>query len=647
MQALRKQRAFPPQGPTSKQLAGPPEIHVDFQDLTPEMQSALRVWQSLSGVEMASSRGESIWETGPGQYLDVNGSTNPLAMGVGTAGIHRLGNATLDAVYNACIPKTKEGVICYAYDWAERDDFLSSFLEIKKDLAVMGFALRCKEEEGGTADLEDPPEGGAAPKDEVPLSTGNDPQEPVSLSPGERKRVLDQVKFQRYLAQVIRKWDLNAVLSDLVDDWHIADNMILYWNVEQKAVTSESSTIPPATEPDPKETLLPGIQDIMALSPKDCRWENDFGQDVLWYRFPQSIKDKVMAYKKASSYTTKAYGEAEVGIPKETLDALINREGIPRRWIDAIWMGSDWIDLRNDEGDYWLIRTKKRRRNGLTEPSMRTVFLWLEMRKTLKEGDYATSFVMKHFILHVRMGESIPSGPLAGQKTCWVSPAEAQGMEDKLKTATKTMKLVTNHTVKFEFVFPPKEMFEDEKYKKGEASILNWGGLTMVLLTGDGATNSSGYIGTKRLAANLKKTRKEISYLFTEFFDHSTIKAAMAKAKQAIPESNIVGAIFNENGLKESKQLLDELKFLCAQALIDPRTATEELERDPDSARNNKLRAMADNQRTGVYRPMIAAAGGRPGGTSDVTPRAPGAGRPPNTGTTQDADTRHQPVVTK
>lgn len=603
----------PVQPSTDAPLAGfPPgsvtqEAVIEWASLPGEMQKAL-IRASGLGREFASS----VEQDGVTQMIDQNGvALSPAALST------RLGNSTLDSLYTSTMPRTKLRRIERAYEWAEHDDLLSALLEIKGDLAVLGFDLRCKEEEGGANELEPP----------VPLDVSPPDGKGPVLSPQETEALQEQLDFQLYLSRIQRKWDLDSVISDLFYDWFVSDSMILYWrvNVDQQTVDSPSSS-----NPDSKESLLPGVEDICALSPKDCEWCNDYGQNILLYHVPQSIRDLVLSLRKVRDFKPQEL-QAEI-------EKLHTQEGIPIRWILAILDGDDYIPLSNDDGDYWMIRTKKRKRAGLSDPSMKTIFLWLEMRKTLKEGDFAVSFMMKHFILHVTMGESIDNGPMAGQKHNWPTQPETDSMQGTVATATKTMRLVTNHTVKFNFIYPPEAMFADGKYGKPEKCMLNWGGMTAVLLTGDGATNSSGYIGTKRVVANIRKGRKEVGYLLTEFFDHKTIKP---KFTTPLPQDSIVAAIFDENGLKEARQLLDELKFGVSEGFIDPPTAQKEMGRDGDSIRTSKLRAMADNRRTGVYTPMNP----KPG--QAIQDRAGVGGRPANVGTTQDANTLHQPVVMK
>ena len=63
----------------------------------------------------------------------------------------------------------------------------------------------------------------------------------------------------------------------------------------------------------------------------------------------------------------------------------------------------------------------------------------------------------------------------------------------------------------------------------------------------------------------------------TEFFDHPSIRTRVG-----VPDECEVIAQFDATILKEPRQLLDEVKLMVEQGMIDPRSALVELNRDPD-----------------------------------------------------------------
>lgn len=595
------------------------------EGMTAEMASALLAHEK-SRVEISSMgmmASDSDLNFG---YPNGNGSFNGIN--------NRMGNASLDHLQTSALPKSKEDRIKRAFSWYEEDDFLGPLVDLKQKFCVMGFDLRATQENNSelAAMLK-----GLESKNPIPPPDDPTELKPakkiVNMTPEDRKSLLEQAKFQAYLNKVKRKWNLRWVIKDMIRDWIVSDSMILYWRIDDKVSRGKSAedSVPP--EPDSKESLIPGLVDLCALDPRECEWINIGGVDVLKYHIPADIKLKIKA----------ALDEVRRLQSQLPIQRLMEEESIPMRWIQAVKDGKDWVILSNEDGDYWIVKTDGRKQHGLSWPSMYKIFLFLENRKAVKEGDFATAFMMKHFILHVTAGESIQAGNLAGLQNNWATPSDIDAIFLKIIEATKTARMVTNHTVKFNFVFPPKEMWDVAKYEKAEMAILLWIGVTLVVATGEGGTNSSGYIGTKQIVASMSDTRSEVNSTITEFFDHPSIKSRL----ESVPEGVIVSAAFDENALKEGRQLLDEIKTLLKEGYIDPRTTLKELGRDPDSIRVNKLQSQFENERTGVYAPLNHTEQMPFGqGFEDQDAGGP-EGRPAKPGTTRDADTRNQPPLLK
>lgn len=550
----------------------------------------------------------------------------------------RFGNATLDQLSFQNFPKNKLGKIYRALKWLEEDDLLERLVSVKTDFTTTGFSMVVKPEEGdifsdflssvnSSGDTEDTEETGT---DEG----GDDKKDKLAgLSETQIQRIIELSEFQKTLNKIQRKWDFYAIVKQLVQDWHATDSMILYWKVDPESGgtpldegdlnLNQSSDSEPAIEGS-KESLIPGLIDISALSPGEVDWDNSLGQDILKVAIPSAVKSRIET----------ALQQRDQELRQRMLAELL-KEGIPRKYIVAVNEGEEFVTLDREDGDNWLIRTRNRKHYGLANPSMGTVFIDLEIRKAFKEGDFAAAYMMKHFILHVTAGESIDSGPLAGQKNNWIKAKESKSLFEHLQLATKASRMVTNHTVKFNFVFPPKEMFDDTKYNKHEESIYNWSGVSVVVHTGEGGNYGSGFISIKRLIAHLLDARREIVWLITEFFDHPTIKDKVG----GVPENSEISATFDENALKEPRQLLDELKFMVENGFGDPRMSLKELGRDPDTVRRSKMESRLDNANTKSWEPIYEKNKGR---ERDRREKQDSAGRPPNDGTTQSEETRTQ-----
>lgn len=510
---------------------------------------------------------------------------------------------------------TKEGRIAQSYAWAKADDFLRSLIKLKTDFALAGCSFHATSEKGTDLD------------DQLKVSSGNTYRVTsidAVLSEAEQANLKAQKQTQRFVSRLSRKWDLTPIVRSLMEDLFTCDSMILYWRLD---TTPESDKmIEGGEEPDEKHKLLPGVLQIAALNPADCRYDNTAGNDRMFYKLPVSMRNKIESILNHKDRNIRIIGEK-----------LLLEEGIPQEWIDAVRKGQHEVMLQRKHGDRWLVQTKGRLHDGLADPSMQCIFPFLEERKMLKEGEFAAAFMMKHFILHAKMGESITQGPDAGSRQNWATPKETKALHDMLSRTTTTARVVTNHTVAIEYVFPPNEIWDGTKYHTPETAISRWNGVVEVVSTGSGATGSSGHIGVKQLIADILYSRGRVQHIFAEFFDDTSIRDAM---EQSPPEDTIIQPRFDENILKDAGQLLKELQFLFQSNILDPESAQRELGRDPELIRRRKIQAMIDNQATGSGRPIheMAWGGGQDGDKG---------GRPPNEGTTPDADTGYQVPITK
>jgi hypothetical protein len=463
----------------------------------------------------------------------------------------RIRKTTLDRLMNDATPAAKHTQIRRSMEWSERDDLVQGLVRVKTDFTTSGFNIACAPE----------------------VSSGNENEVEFSA-------------FEVKLAKIKRKWDFYALTKKLLSDWFTCDSMILYWKIDPKSEGSQSSSASVPPKPRSREALVPGLQDITALNPGDIDWNNSFGNDVLRVAIPIEIRNKIQ-------YALRLYTKAE---REEALMALVNDEGIPFAYIKAVKTGDSMVALNREDGHNWIVKTNNRKHHGLAKPSMANIFLPLETRNNCTDGDFATSFMMKHFMLHAKMGESITQGPLAGQKNNWAKQDDIDALTTKLKDTSQAAKIVTNHTVSFDFIFPPNDMFSGEKYKKPEERIFNWAGVTVVVFTGDGGNYGSGFLGVKRLMAHLVDARTEVKWVLSEFFDHDSIVDRIET-----PENCVVSAGFDENVLKEPAQLLNELRFLAEYAWTDPRTAHKELGRDPDSTLRQKAISKAEEEKTKLW----------------------------------------------
>lgn len=528
------------------------------------------------------------------------------------------------------VPLKRREQIKRAFQWKDDSDLVGNLTRTKVRHATMGFALRPAP--NATMALENlfkqmvsekpeaaPPQPGADPANPQP----GVPEEP-ELSPEDQKMLLAQVGLQETLDKINLVWDFYSVVGKLMEDYFLCDSCILYYRVDpagQVGTPSESINDSPAPR-DIKNEISPGVVDIMALSPADVDWDNSFGNDILKYDIPKELLDKINA-----ANSDPVDGPARI-------EAMVN-EGVPADWIEQVKNGASSIVLKRGEGHRWIIQTLARAHQGLAWPSMKSIFLQLDQRRMMDMGEYSASFMMKHFILHAKMGESIQQGPLAGQRANWAKPADTKKLLTALTTTDKVLRLCTNHTVEINFVFPPPEIFNVEKYTNCEGRVYNWAGVSITFMTGQGGTNSSAIVSVKRMVADLVDTRKRITNMLKMFFMDPEIAANM----KLDPSNFSIEIDWDENALKEPRQLLEEVTFLIESGLGDPQIALAELGRNPQTIIRSKRISMAMQSKQKIFSPVFQPAKVSTG-NSGTGPN----GRPAKPGTERSEDTRTQPA---
>ncbi len=346
---------------------------------------------------------------------------------------------------------------------------------------------------------------------DVQIETGND---------NYKKSLNDRVdKF-------IHDNKLKKIIQELIGDHAATDNCILTWKVDGE-----------------------NLGYVMTLDPSRADFNNTLGVEVLKVEMDHST---IVAIRNLISTS---------GI-KKTLDKF------PEKFVRAVQKGERYVQLSNDDGEYWVVRTKNRRFTGLARPSMFAIFPDVLLRETLTSGDWAVAYFTKRMIEHVKSGESPPNGKLANLKELYPTKGEIEALQSQFKKLGQVMRLYTNHTVKVEYTHPDPKVFDPMKYEKVEERIHRWGGVPSVLMVGSGSDGySQGHIGVQAFFAQGQRMREDIGEMVEEFFTHPSIIEHLG-----LPSKTIAKTIWNEQILKDPKQVLDESTAAWDRGLIDNRT---------------------------------------------------------------------------
>jgi hypothetical protein len=521
----------------------------------------------------------------------------------------------IDRIQSGFMPNTGLEAIEYSFNWYEKDDLLGGVIDLKTEFASLGFAIVA--EIDNYAYLEELTKG---------VSSESEDDEGGEISEDTLKSAMLQVEFNDKLQRICDSFDIASVVETLFRDYFISDSMILYWKTPGGKGTQ--GEVDANVELSQFDSDVPGLIDISAISPKDVEWDNSLGKDELRVKIPLELTERISI----------ALDQDEKKMSTIMLEGLL-KEGVPIKYIEAVKAGDDYVLLSREDGDNWAICTKERKHHGLAKPSMIKIFIPLATRLMMTEGDFAASVMVKHFIFHITSGESITSGTNAGSTKNWATKTETDQLRDLFSSVNKTTIISTNHTVAFKFVYPPIEMFNGDKYISSMQRILNWAAISLVLYSGEGAKYSGGFINLKRVMSNIGFVRSKVVLLFRKMFSSEFIRQAMD-----VPDGFTVNARFDMLGLKEERQILEELKVLVENNAIGPQTLNRELGRSHQFSRFDRIVASIEDSKYNIWggsyytkkeETMVDNTDG-----NDTNKN--GAGRPPNEDTVVSEETRSQ-----
>lgn len=389
------------------------------------------------------------------------------------------------------------------------------------------------------------------------------------------------------IADVGREQELYKVAEELIRDYVSTDNCILLWGIDGKT-----------------------LKYVTTISPGRVDYQRAIGGE----RMLVEMDD-----------------ETRIRIHRALMDRDTSAlELYPEKYVEAVRVGKRWVLLDNKDGEYWIVRSNARRFSGLARPSMRPIFGDVLLRETLKAGDWATAYYLKRVIEHVRAGESPPHGQLQNLRALYPTPDQITKYQKAFQSPGQTMRFFTDHTVKIEYPHPPVEIFAPDKYKKVEERILRWGGVPNALQIGEGGDGfSQGHLGIRRFVAEGWSVRRVITEIMQSWILHDSMRPLLK-----IPNESRVTVAFNEQTLKDPKQILDELNNAWDRGLLDNRSYNEGLGRSHDLIKARKREDAQDKELwVPTFEPKqgLLNEGGRPAGGGDTTPTPSNRPKPSTT----------------
>jgi hypothetical protein len=526
----------------------------------------------------------------------------------------------IDRLQGTFQPKKLSDAIDHSYAWYEKDDLYGGLIDVKKDFLVHGFKISVtKKQSDSLRDLETL----------LGNETENNKEDTTGKSDAyiaERlKEAIEIQELEEKLKNFSIEFDLTHTLETAVLDYLITDSMVLYWRtIPGGAESQEVDANINLSEINNEDT---GVIDINSLKINDILWEDTLGADMLSVKIPNALKARIEI----------AIKQKDNSVKNRMIEELL-KQGVSERLIKAVEDGDDFIRLDKEEGDNWIVKTKERRHYGLAKPSATKIFLPLAVRLMNSEGEFAAAVMMKHFIFHIKCGESIESGPNAGSTKNWATQEEVDHYTKQFTGINKTKVIATNHTVEFSFVFPPAEIFSETKFASVNARIVNHVGVSLTLFTGEGGKYGGGYLSIKRLISSIMQGRSIVKEVFDKMLNSTDIRESLD-----IPDEYTITCSFGELQLKEHRQILDEVEALFDRHILSPDDALKDLGRDPSKTRGSLIKSIIENKYSKLWAGVEKEENINDNNNNKSNNKSNrNAGRPANPGTVVSDETREQ-----
>ena len=358
-------------------------------------------------------------------------------------------------------------------------------------------------------------------------------------------------KAEKYYNNICKEHNMDGVVLRMWNDVLSTSNIVFHYKLD----TAEK------------------VEYIMTLDPRRVEVVPMFGDKLVFVEPDDAMKDLVRA---------------------RTDEEKKRLKDIPKKWIAACKGSGDipghkgQVLLLEKDKEYAIVRNAGGREDRMTKPTMCSIFDALHLRDLLIDGDYSVAYLIKNCITMVKSGEPILAGPKTGSRVNWAKPKDLDALKVQFRTPSKAIRIYGNHTLTIDFIFPDVALFAPTKYQAVEKRILMWAGLSLGLMIGEGGNYATLYVNIKKVVAKVKKYRRMIGRLIERFYQD--IKPDFI-SKEDVPQVK-----WDEDLLKEPRQLLQEITMLVKQGLLSGETTLDtfdqeydiELERKKNADKNKK-----------------------------------------------------------
>lgn len=352
-------------------------------------------------------------------------------------------------------------------------------------------------------------------------------------------------------------WSMLVRLNaDLWSEWLLQDNAVVFW-----------------IEPFKNQTPKP-----MVLDCEVCKYSNEFGAESL-----------------------------KVTLPRKTDLTDAQKEALGPRWAAAYRTGKE-IELKPEEGERFRVLTRAKAGHGLGMPRLRQALRLLGIFDNLRTADWGGSWKHRDVIEQIKVGHEIRNGDRAGLPDHFINKEKRRQIEEQTKNKTGPRQSVTNFDVEFLWKYLDPEFFKATKFDATLAGLDRFGGPGMMLLAG-GTQSANAEFLARAFAAEGRHDRNTVGGLLNDLLADRTF----LPMRPPVPLQ--VG--WNPHTFRDSKQMLDLIRFASGQGAMSMETTRESLDLDHRQEGDRLVAERNDQNRNTPYfeQKQGMTEPGRPGNT--------------------------------
>lgn len=214
-----------------------------------------------------------------------------------------------------------------------------------------------------------------------------------------------------------------------------------------------------------------------------------------------------------------------------------------------------------------------------SEPPLMAIAEALELRKLLTNADFVSAYSAGSEIIHTKVGTN-------------EKPANQTQIKEIHENLTNNppgvFYFTTRHDVEIKRINPNTELWKADKYEECNNRILQWSGISVTIINGEGSAYGSALVSVKGFQQSVKTDKKEFERFTQHFFEEVNRRNGWANSE--------VKLIYDRDALVENKDFMEQLKYLVGMGIAGIEDVCFEFDMNYDEQLEKKKKQKKDEE---------------------------------------------------